>query len=102
MDNVIPIHEFTHGVSTRLTGGAHDRQCLELVESRGLGEGWSDSMAMFIQRSKKETREDDVTMGAYTANQKEGIRSFPYSTNMTRNPLTCIILFFFLYNIYVY
>jgi Fungalysin metallopeptidase (M36) len=38
LENAIPIHEFTHGVSNRLTGGATNPECLEKTESGGMGE----------------------------------------------------------------
>lgn len=36
----IVIHELTHGLSTRLTGGPADSSCLAWGESGGMGEGW--------------------------------------------------------------
>ncbi|KAH6599339.1 hypothetical protein BASA61_002595 [Batrachochytrium salamandrivorans] len=41
------IHEYAHGISDRLTGGPATASCLNTVEARGMGEGWSDFMAMF-------------------------------------------------------
>ncbi|KAI8852735.1 Fungalysin metallopeptidase-domain-containing protein [Chytridium lagenaria] len=45
VDNNIVIHELTHGLSNRLTGGKGIANCLQTLESRGLGEGWSDTVA---------------------------------------------------------
>ncbi|KAI9347223.1 glycosyl hydrolase family 3 C-terminal domain-containing protein [Obelidium mucronatum] len=39
LDNGMLIHELTHGLSNRLTGGARDGNCLETLASGGLGEG---------------------------------------------------------------
>jgi len=36
----IVIHELTHGLSTRLTGGPANSACLRGGESGGMGEGW--------------------------------------------------------------
>lgn len=36
----IVIHELSHGMSTRLTGGPADSTCLGWGESGGMGEGW--------------------------------------------------------------
>ncbi len=44
MENDIVIHELTHGVTNRMTGGGTGR-CLQTTEAGGMGEGWSDSMA---------------------------------------------------------
>lgn len=45
-DNGVVIHEFGHGVSTRLTGGASVNDCLTQAQSMGMGEGWSDWWGM--------------------------------------------------------
>ncbi|KAJ3486318.1 hypothetical protein NLI96_g4331 [Meripilus lineatus] len=51
LENDIVIHEYTHGITNRLTGGG-TANCLQTYESAGLGEGWSDAMAeyMFLLR----------------------------------------------------
>lgn len=36
----IVIHELTHGLSTRLTGGPKNSGCLGWGEAGGMGEGW--------------------------------------------------------------
>ena len=45
----VVIHEYTHGVSTRLTGGPANSNCLNALESGGMGEGWGDFMATAIR-----------------------------------------------------
>lgn len=47
MENDILIHELTHGITNRLTGGGTGR-CLQTTEAGGLGEGWGDAMAGYI------------------------------------------------------
>ncbi|KAH9030751.1 Fungalysin metallopeptidase-domain-containing protein [Lactarius pseudohatsudake] len=44
IENDIVIHENTHGVTNRMTGGGTGR-CLQTTEAGGMGEGWSDAMA---------------------------------------------------------
>ena len=88
MENDIPIHEYQHGISNRLTGGAANAECLEEDIASGLDEGWSDAMAIFINRNSSHSRTDDVTIGNYVSNG-ENLRSTPYSTNLERNPLKC-------------
>ena len=39
LENDIPLHEFTHGISNRLTGGSAQGNCLTSTASRGMGEG---------------------------------------------------------------
>ena len=81
--------EFVHGISNRMTGGTGSANCLGSIEAKSMGEGWSDAIAMFILRRPDDTRQTDFTMGSYVINAAGGIRSFPYSTNMDTNPLTC-------------
>lgn len=81
----IVIHEFSHGLSTRLTGGPKDSGCLGWGESGGMGEGWGDFLATTIRSHEKYS---DYPMGAWAAGQVNGIRYFPYSTNITTNPST--------------
>ncbi|KAJ3517104.1 hypothetical protein NLJ89_g721 [Agrocybe chaxingu] len=84
MQNDILIHEMTHGITNRMTGGGTGR-CLQTVESGGLGEGWSDALAGWMQQSTPATK--DVALASYVANRPKGIRRFPYSVNATTNPL---------------
>ena len=79
----IVIHEFSHGLSTRLTGGPSDSSCLGWGEAGGMGEGWGDFMATMIRSRKGET---EYAMGAWAANRTAGIRHFIYSTDDTVNP----------------
>ncbi|KAI8913275.1 Fungalysin metallopeptidase-domain-containing protein [Gorgonomyces haynaldii] len=91
LENDIPIHEYTHGISNRLTGGKRNGQCLGSTESGGMGEGWGDAMAMFLLRKPTDTRNTDFAMGNYVTGQPEsgkGIRRFRYSTSLTTNPET--------------
>ena len=68
LENDIPTHEMTHGITNRMTGGGTDR-CLQTLEAGSMGEGaayfssprlctdhscalfalgWSDAMAEFV------------------------------------------------------
>ncbi len=44
-DGQVIIHEYGHGVSTRLVGGQTSTSCLDQVQSGAMGEGWSDYFA---------------------------------------------------------
>lgn len=46
----IVIHEYSHGLSTRLTGGPANSGCLGFGEAGGMGEGWGDAMATLIRQ----------------------------------------------------
>jgi extracellular elastinolytic metalloproteinase len=79
----IVIHEYSHGLSTRLTGGPANSGCLGWGESGGMGEGWGDFLATTIRSTKKYS---DYPMGSWAANEEKGIRHFPYSTDEEVNP----------------
>ncbi|KAL2915544.1 decapping endonuclease targeting mRNA [Polyrhizophydium stewartii] len=87
LENVIPIHEYTHGISNRLTGGAATGQCLETTEAGGMGEGWSDFVGLVLTAKPTDTAIQPVVVGDYVINNPGGIRSFPYSTSLATNPL---------------
>ncbi|KAJ1024111.1 hypothetical protein NDA16_002950 [Ustilago loliicola] len=82
----IVIHEYSHGLSTRLTGGPANSGCLGWGESGGMGEGWGDALASIIRRTGAAPH--DWPMGSWASNRAKGIRNYPYSTNKTINPET--------------
>ncbi|KAK1217062.1 hypothetical protein PQX77_020291 [Marasmius sp. AFHP31] len=84
LQNDIPIHELTHGLTNRMTGGGTAR-CLQTLEALGMGEGWSDSVADWFAQSDNEQIVDFVT-GSWVLNNSAGVRSRPYSTSATTNP----------------
>ncbi|KAI0288984.1 extracellular elastinolytic metallo proteinase [Russula brevipes] len=81
----IVIHELSHGLSIRLTGGPANSGCLGWGESGGMGEGWGDFLATTIRSNAVYS---DYPMGAWAANRDKGIRNYPYSLNKTINPST--------------
>lgn len=90
-DNGIVTHEFSHGVSGRLTGGPSQSGCLGNAEN--MGEGWSDYFAlMMTQNWAFSTLGDGFGsprgMGTYAIGQSingSGIRSQKYCTDMMVN-----------------
>jgi len=89
LDNGILIHEYAHGVSTRLTGGPATASCLTGNEQ--MGEGWSDWYALMLTLDASDIPEDPIGIGAYVLGQDQdgaGIRNYPYSTDLTVNPVT--------------
>jgi hypothetical protein len=86
-------HEYTHGISTRLTGGPSKVTCLFNAEE--MGEGWSDYIALMHTTDWSTAKKNDGAlarpMGTYVLNQPPngpGIRTYPYSTDMTIDPHT--------------
>lgn len=93
LDNGIVCHEYGHGISIRLTGGPANSACLTNAEQGG--EGWSDFFGLMMTTNwLAATVNDGPTarpVGTYAVSQAvngSGIRRYPYSTNMSVNPLT--------------
>ncbi len=94
LDNGVIAHEYTHGISNRLTGGASTTSCLDNYEEGG--EGWSDYIALMATTDWKNAKTTDGSisriMGNYVWDQtpttQGGIRTYPYTTDMSINPHT--------------
>ncbi len=88
-DNGVVVHEYGHGISTRLTGGASSPGCLNNQEQ--MGEGWSDFFGMMMTIENGDTGPDSRGMGTWLFGEGpggDGIRPYPYSTDMNINPMT--------------
>jgi len=88
-DNLVIVHEYTHGTSNRLTGGPGNTGCLSNNEQ--MGEGWSDFYGVLMTIESGDTGTDARAVGTYLFGQGSGgngIRPFPYSTDLAINPQT--------------
>lgn len=103
IDNQIVAHEWGHYFSNRLIANANG---LTSTQSRGMGEGWSDFIALLLTTRATDTRFASnadfggvyaaaiyVMSGGSNGPQLNngtyfGIRRVPYSTDMTKDPLT--------------
>lgn len=93
LDAEVILHEYTHGLSTRLVGGGVG---IGASQAAGMGEGWSDFYAMSFLSEPGDDIDAAYPFGAYastllsglTENYYFGIRRYPYSTDLGRNPLT--------------
>lgn len=89
VDNGIIAHEYGHGVSNRLTGGRLNVGCLQNTEQ--MGEGWSDYLALMLTMEPGDLGPDRRGIGTYAIGEPTtgtGIRTYPYSTDMSINPHT--------------
>ncbi|MFQ5447599.1 MAG: M36 family metallopeptidase, partial [Saprospiraceae bacterium] len=89
LDNGVIAHEYTHGISNRLTGGPSATWCLSGDEQ--MGEGWSDWIALMLTMESGDQGTDSRGIGTYLLYESPsggGIRTYPYSTDMTVNPHT--------------
>ena len=92
LDNAVIAHEYTHGISNRLTGGASNVNCLTNIEQGG--EGISDYDALMLTTNWKTALLTDGatkprTIGNYVIGLDStgpGIRTYPYSTEISINP----------------
>lgn len=88
-DNGIIAHEYGHGVSTRLTGGPDNSDCLWNAEQ--MGEGWSDWMGMMLTMRPGDDGAMIRGVGTFVRDQETdgpGIRPAPYSTDPAINDYT--------------
>ncbi|GAA4972428.1 T9SS-dependent M36 family metallopeptidase [Algibacter aquimarinus] len=88
-DNGIVIHEYGHGISTRLTGGANNSGCLN--NNFQMGEGWSDWFALMLTMKASDVDTDGRGIGTFALGQDingRGIRTRQYSTDFSINEYT--------------
>lgn len=88
-DNMIIAHEYGHGISNRLTGGAENVDCLSNAEQ--MGEGWSDWFGLMLTIEPGDLGTDRRGVGTYVRNEPTtgaGIRPAPYSTSFAINNYT--------------
>ena len=100
LDAGVMVHEYTHGVSSRLVGGG---VLISALQTKGMGEGWSDFCALSLLSNPTNDPEANYTVGSYvtyklgastnyigglTNNYYFGIRRYPYSVSTNINPLT--------------
>ncbi|KAI9593044.1 Fungalysin metallopeptidase-domain-containing protein [Syncephalis fuscata] len=84
--NDIIIHEYGHGVATRLVGGSTTIECMYTYEGAGMSEGYSDFFAYWMEM-KLADKPTKVSENAKYPNAG-GSRKYPYATNMAINPFT--------------
>lgn len=98
IDNAIVAHEWGHYISNRLIG---DGNGIANLQGVGMGEGWGDFHSLLMSVKESDTMlpgganfEGTYGMAGYTSYASDrngyywGIRRYPYSTNMMKNPLT--------------
>ena len=73
LDATVVMHEFSHGVTSRLVGGPLNNHALEAAQSAAMGEGWGDYFACTITGAD--------TVASWVVNKPGGIRGFRYDAN---------------------
>jgi len=88
LDNGVVVHEYTHGISIRLTGGT-SVSCLS--NSEQMGEGWSDWYGLMMTIEAGDAGADARGIGTWLLGEAvdgQGVRTQRYSTDMTVNTHT--------------
>lgn len=85
-DNGIVAHEYGHGISTRLTGGASNSGCLSNAEQ--MGEGWSDYFGLMLSLDTAIVNRGIGTFASGEPTTGGGIRNAPYSPDFSVNNFT--------------
>ena len=87
--NMTLVHEYAHGLTNRLTGGASATGCLSNAEQ--MGEGWGDWLAAMFTMEPTDTRVTNRPYGPYPRGldpNGPGLRNAPLNTDFTRNNYT--------------
>ncbi|MFD3218349.1 M36 family metallopeptidase [Bacillus sp. BR_7a] len=83
LDADVVIHEYVHGVTTRLVGGIINPSAMRLPQSSGMGEGYSDYFALTIQNINR--NEEKVVTGSWVTGEPIGIRMYKYDDDFPDN-----------------
>jgi len=103
-DNTVVAHEWGHYLSNRLVNNANG---LVAEQSRGMGEGWSDFVAMLLMVKEEDRNQaananfggtypdtpypfggPDFAPDVLNNSYYYGLRRYPYTRDMSKNPLT--------------
>jgi extracellular elastinolytic metalloproteinase len=90
VDDVIVLHEYAHGITSRLTGGPGVAGTLDTLQAGGMGEGWSDWWSLVLTMKASDTSTTRRPLANYVLGQTssgKGIRRYPYSTDLNVCPL---------------
>ena len=104
IDNTLIAHEWGHYISNRLVANSNG---LSAQQARGMGEGWADfhALLLLVKEGDRALPNNAAFNGTYPENAYPlggpdfapdalnnayyyGIRRYPYSRDMTKNPLT--------------
>ncbi len=93
MDASVILHEYTHGLTDRLIGGGAG---ITQLQTYGMAEGWSDFYSLAFLTNPSDARDSVYPVGGYAShmfngnreNYYFGIRRYPMTTDLAKNPLT--------------
>jgi len=83
-ESQIIIHEYAHGLSSRLTGGPANANALETVQAAGMAEGWSDFFVLALLQTSADLKSGSYPMGNYVSGRfRRGLASADSPTAST-------------------
>ncbi len=88
-DGGVIAHEYAHGLSIRLTGGPNNNTCL--INAEQAGEGWSDYIGLMMTMKSTDYAYQNRGIATWLSGQNissVGIRPYPYTVDMSVNPVT--------------
>jgi hypothetical protein len=91
LDSGVLIHEYGHGVASRLTGGPSSAGCLQAAQSMGLVEGVGDLWALALTAKLTDGAGLPRAISTYVFFQPPdgtGVRGIPYSTDPAVNDVS--------------
>ena len=89
LDNHVIVHEYTHGISERLTGGAASNTDLANLQSAALSEGWSDWFSLMLCTDfTTDTRDTPQRISEWVTGLGAGLRRQPYSFDLAVDGIT--------------
>lgn len=86
LDADVIVHEYGHGVSTRLTGGPSNSNSLNAQQSGGMAEGWSDWWSMMFTMKPTDTATSARSLAVYAYGSN--LRRQPYSYDLNVDSIT--------------
>ena len=88
-DTEIIAHEYGHGISNRLMGGAQSSGCMQNLEQQG--EGFSDWFGLMLTMRESDSPSIPRGVATYSSGQEitgDGLRNAPYSPDFSVNDYT--------------
>ena len=88
-DTEIIAHEYGHGISNRLMGGAQSSGCMQNLEQQG--EGFSDWFSLMLTMRESDSPSIPRGVATYSSGQEitgDGLRNAPYSPDFSVNDYT--------------
>lgn len=88
LSNDVIVHEYTHGLTHRLTGGPSKSNCNNEYEAYAMDEGFSDFFAEAVEYNSSKTKNTKFIFMKYLTNGEVQARPYPMTSSTSQNPYT--------------